>query len=268
MVIMFFGSLAMNADKKTAYMKVYDTLKAAIIQDYSPGDFLPPEPQLEEGFGVSRITIRRAVQMLAAEGYVSVKQGRGTMVTVPGAMQTANPITSTTEVLTQAGYYVKTVDTYIDTIIPDASVLKCLWLPENTPVTRLQRVFVGNGRPFSIVTNHLVPGMVPELIKHRKELGSLYHLLETRYHLTLDSATDDITAVSASLEQARTLNLPIGSPLMHIRRILYSQSRPVSCSDMLADAARCKFRVNLSGRSAPQEPAPEPTARQETPPAT
>ncbi len=247
----------MNTENKPAYLKVYETLKAAIRQSYAPGEFLPPEPQLEEGFGVSRITIRRAVQMLAQDGLVSVRQGRGTMVTVPDAAQAANPITSTTEVLVQAGYHVKTVDTYIDTVIPDASVLKNLWLPEDTPVTRLQRIFVGNGRPFSIVTNHLNPSLVPDLVKHKRELGSLYHLLETRYGLCLDNATDDITAVGASIEQAHTLNIPIGSPLIHIRRILYSQNRPVSCSDMLADASRCKFRVFLSGRPACEEPAAE-----------
>jgi GntR family transcriptional regulator len=238
----------MLTEKKPSYVKVYETLKSAIKTDYSPGDLLPPEPQLEEGFGVSRITIRHAMQMLAAEGYVSVRQGRGTMVTVPDAMRSDNPITSTTEVLMQAGYHVKTVDTYIDTVIPDASILKNLWLPEATPVTRLQRIFVGNGRPFSIITNHLNPELVPDLLKHKKELGSLYHLLETQYGLVLDNATDDISSVGASLEQARTLNIPIGSPLIHIRRVLYSKSYPISCSDMLADAARCKFRVFLSGR--------------------
>jgi len=61
--------------------------------------------------------------------------------------------------------------------------------------------------------------------------------------------------MSASLEQARTLNIPIGSPIIHIRRVLYSKERPISCSDMLADAARCKFRVFLSGR--PDAPTPD-----------
>ena len=245
----------MNAEKKPSYMKVYETLKTAILKDYSPGDLLPTEPQLEEGFGVSRITIRHAMQLLSAEGYVSVRQGRGTMVTVPDAQLSANPITSTTEVLVQAGYHVKTVDTYIDTVIPDSVVLKNLWLPEDTPVTRLQRIFVGNGRPFSIITNHLNPELVPDLVRHKKDLGSLYHLLETHYGLILDHATDDISAVGASLEQARVLSIPIGSPLIHIRRVLYSKDRPLSCSDMLADATRCKFRVYLSGRPAQEEPA-------------
>ena len=244
-------------ESKPAYLKVYETLKAAIRQNYAPGDFLPPEPQLEEGFSVSRITIRRAVQMLAQEGLVTVRQGRGTMVSEPQAARTANPITSTTEVLVQAGYNVKTLDTHIDTVIPDASVLKNLWLPEDTPVTRLQRIFVGNGRPFSIVTNHINPALVPDLAKHKRELGSLYRLLETRYGLSLDSATDDINAMGAGIEQARALSIPIGSPLIHIRRVLYSQSRPISCSDMLADAARCKFRVFLSGRPAHEEPSEE-----------
>lgn len=245
-----------SSEKKPAYMRVYETLKAAIAKDYAPGDFLPPEPELEKGFGVSRITIRHAMQLLAAEGYVSIRQGRGTMVTIPSVRGATNPITSTSEVLMQAGYHVKTVDTHIDTVIPDASVLKCLWLPEDTPVTRLQRLYVGNGRPFSLITNHINPEIVPDLAKHKKELGSLYRLLETHYGIVPDYATDDISAIAASLEQARTLNIPIGAPLIHIRRVLYVKDRPFSCSDMLADAARCKFRVNLAGRPASGEPAP------------
>ena len=61
------------------YAKIYNVLKREIISgEFSPGDQIPPEPDLCERFGVSRITVRRAVQTLAQEGYVSVRQGIGT----------------------------------------------------------------------------------------------------------------------------------------------------------------------------------------------
>ena len=64
-----------------AYRKMYAHLKNEIkTGNYQPGSFLPTEAEMEKEFGVSRTTVRKAISMLTQEGYLSVRQGRGTEV--------------------------------------------------------------------------------------------------------------------------------------------------------------------------------------------
>jgi GntR family transcriptional regulator len=61
------------------YLRVYGSLKAQM----EVGDFLPAEPELRKLFNVSRTTVRRAMELLAQEGFVSIQQGKGTEVLKP-----------------------------------------------------------------------------------------------------------------------------------------------------------------------------------------
>ena len=66
--------------KKALYLEVADQIKEDILSGKYPGTFLPTETELEELFNVSKITIRRAIEMLATEEFVEKKSGRGTTV--------------------------------------------------------------------------------------------------------------------------------------------------------------------------------------------
>ena len=91
--------------KTPAYRQLYAELKSDIKNGkYPPGIFLPTESELEQIFGVSRTTVRRAISMLTAEGYLSVKQGRGTEVQEVSTAQRLNTISSFTETIKRRGY--------------------------------------------------------------------------------------------------------------------------------------------------------------------
>ena len=137
----------------TAYESVYNAIKNAIINgEYIIGELLPPEPALEKKYGVSRITIRKAVELLSNNGYVVVKQGRGTTVTDPNTTQKLNYVTSFSETLKSYGYKLSTNDLHIDEVVPPESVLTNLGLDSGTAVTRIQRLLIANDKPISIVT--------------------------------------------------------------------------------------------------------------------
>lgn len=238
----------MSFDKIPVYLKVYRILKNEIQNNRKAGELLPPEPALEKEYGVSRITIRKAVQLLSQEGYVSVKQGYGTIVTSPNAVHRLNYIYSVTETLRGAGYKAYSKNICIDTCVPDKDILKLLEAGDNTQFTRMQRLLIANNQPISIVTNYMIPELAPNLSDHMENFDSLYSLLETKYKIIFDYATDTITAKSADFLQAQVLQVPDKSPLISIRRILYSKGKPVMCDDLLIESSRYQFSVNLSGR--------------------
>jgi GntR family transcriptional regulator len=238
----------MSVDKIPVYIKVYQMIRDEIKSARKVGDLLPPEPELEKKYGVSRITIRKAVQLLSEEGYVTVKQGYGTTVTSPKAIQRLNQINSVTETLRKAGYNVHSKNITVDFCIPDDDILKLLEAAEGTEFIRMQRILIANNRPISIVTNYMAAGLAPGLAENLKDFDSLYSLLETKYKARFDYATDYITAKSADFLQAQALGIPAGSPLISIRRVLYSAGQPVMCDDLLIEPSRYQFSVNLSGR--------------------
>jgi len=71
---------------------------------YLPGVLLPTEQELEQQYSVSRTTIRKTIGLLTNEGYLRVKQGRGTEVLDFSTTQKLNHITSVTETLVEKGY--------------------------------------------------------------------------------------------------------------------------------------------------------------------
>lgn len=74
------------ANTKTAplYQQIFEEIKSAIeAGEYAPKERIPSEPELAEKYGVSRITVRRAVEELCVEGYLIKQQGRGTFVSTP-----------------------------------------------------------------------------------------------------------------------------------------------------------------------------------------
>ncbi len=238
----------MLSDKMPVYLKVYNVLKSEIQNFRSVGELLPPEPALEKKYGVSRITIRKAIQLLSEEGYVSVKQGYGTTVTRPKAVHRLNYIFSVTETLRNSGYKVYSNNIYVDICVPNDDILKLLDAPENTKYTRMQRILIANHQPISIVTNYILPELAPDLKDNVENLDSLYNLLETKYNQKFDYATDYITARSANYLQAQVLQIPNKSALISIRRVVYTKDKPVMLDDLLIESSRYQFSVNLSGR--------------------
>lgn len=66
------------------YQQIFEEIKGAIESgEYAPKDRIPSEPELSERYGVSRITVRRAIEELCSEGYLVKQQGRGTFVSMP-----------------------------------------------------------------------------------------------------------------------------------------------------------------------------------------
>ena len=97
------------------YQWVYNSLKTQIeVGDYKVGDLLPPEPDLQKKFQVSRTTVRKAVEMLAQQGFLYTRQGRGTEVLDFKATQKLQYVTSFSETLREQGFTVAQTGISVD----------------------------------------------------------------------------------------------------------------------------------------------------------
>ena len=164
--------------KIPAYRQLYAELKSDIKNGkYPPGIFLPTESELEQIFDVSRTTVRRAISMLTAEGYLSVKQGRGTEVQEVSTAQRLNTISSFTETIKRRGYTVTTQGLSVEQIPAPKYICDIFSLKTSEPVHHIQRVQCADGQPICIIENYLLVSMFPDLQLNEKHFVSLYEHL-------------------------------------------------------------------------------------------
>lgn len=231
------------------YRQLYETLKQDILEEkYKIGEMLPPEGQLEQLFSVSRITIRRAVSMLAQEGFVEVKQGRGTMVLDFKAKQDLKQVTSVTETLRKKGYTVSVGSMYIDFMEAPQYVAQALMLDKDKRVARVQRIQNANGSPIAIMVNYIPAAIVPGFEEYTNQFCGLYQFLEERYHLVIEEVHDKIFAKNADFTEAQMLGVPVGEALLCFYRTCYQSGRPVCFDDAKLIGKKYEVENRVSGR--------------------
>jgi GntR family transcriptional regulator len=232
-----------------AYKEVYTSIKKKIKEGYYiPGVLLPTEQELEQQYSVSRTTIRKTIGLLTNEGYLRVKQGRGTEVLDFSTTQKLNHITSVTETLVEKGYDVSTQGMLIERVRPPEYVAKALELPDGAMVFRVQRVQCADAQPIAIMVNYLRENVVPDLDKFTNSFFSLYHLLEEQYHVIFKDSTEYLSATSADFTESQILKIPPRAPLLCSRRISNTEQGPFEYSVSKFVADKYEYCVYLRGR--------------------
>jgi len=236
--------------KQPEYKKVYSILKQEIRDgEYKPGELLPPERIIEERFSVSRTTVRRALELLAQDGYVKAEQGRGTEVLDFTTVQRLNGLTSISETLKSKGLAVSTKSIHIDRVEAGKRVAQALEIREGDFVVRIQRVQCANEQPIAIMTNYLLEGLVPGIERCGEQIGSLYSFLEKEYHIVLASAIENLSAGVTNFSEAQILNVPVGWPLLVSKRVTYStHNRPIEFAHIRILVDKYEYAVYMENR--------------------
>jgi GntR family transcriptional regulator len=233
--------------------QIYLALRELIVSGKLRADAaLPGEQALAAEHSVSRVTVRRALAGLEREGLIDRRRGSGTFVI---ESRKARPmVVDLADVLSTLIEMGRSTDVrllsfgYQD---PSAAVAELLRLAAGERVQRSVRVRIIDSEPFSYLTTH-----VPERIGvtyTEPELASrpLLALLE-RSGVSVDHATQEVSAVLASPEVAAALNVDIGSALIALTRAVYdAQGRGVEHLHALYRPDRYALRMDLkrTGRS-------------------
>jgi len=208
------------------YIRVYSTIRDWICQGtYRPGSQLPTESALCALFQVSRITTRKAVDMLVDEGLVTRHPGRGTFVVDDLADA---PVTGDMEQLLRKvrrlGEYTGIARPEVAEVPADAETRKDLSLPAGALVQRAAHVRLLDGKPIGYVVTWL-----PGHLRIRFELNELNEspmltLLE-RKGVDIVAADQVISATLADARLAELLGTAVGAPLVHIRLVVFDSHR-------------------------------------------
>ncbi|GEL45337.1 GntR family transcriptional regulator [Cellulomonas hominis] len=199
----------------------YAWLKAVLVDHIdrrlAPGDPVPSERELADGLDVSRMTARRALSELVAEGRIKRVPGRGSFVNEP-TIRLPIQLTSFTNDMQQRGYTsgARTLDSGV--VHADDWLSSNLDVPRGHPVLRIVRLRTADNQPVAIERVHLNADVVPGLEHVDLTNRSLYSVLADRYSIVFDGGRQSITARLVDPDDAGHLDLAAGSAVLHLVR--------------------------------------------------
>ena len=237
----------------TKYHQIYLLLREQLHEGkFAQG--LPGELALMKQLSVARVTVRRALEQLAAEGMISREPGRGTRPldvshanAVPGAEEGQRArLTGLLENLVSMGLQTKVSVLEVETVTASASVAQALQLSPGDPVQKAIRVRSTNEGPLSHITTY-VPGDIGRRFGRRELARKPILLLLEESGVKVGRAQQTISAKLADLLVARHLDVAVGSALLAVRRLIYDeQERPIQWLHGLYRPDRYEYEMQLS----------------------
>jgi len=193
-----------------------------------PGDMIPSENQIAEGYNVSLGTVRRAIQDLVATGLLYTMQGKGTMVAGTNVKREALRYYRFKEDF--AGKEISHSITLLnlEKTSPRPGINGYLKVSADMDLYLIKRVFSSSGKPIVYSISYLPEKMLPgleNLSRHRIERVPLYLSLENKYGIPTKENEELIEVAPADSEASAVLNVAEGSPLLRIEMLSYTHRK-------------------------------------------
>jgi GntR family transcriptional regulator len=187
-----------------------------LIRQLGVGTAIPSERQLSADLGVSRLTLRAALDELTREGYLVRRRGSGTYVQQPKISQQLT-MTSFSEDMRRRGMTAGSRTLSLTRQLAGARLGRFLNVSPGEEIVVVKRLRLADGVSMAIETLHIparvVPGVRPKDLE-----GSFYELLRSRYGVEIASATQTIEPTVTNEEESAALGVPLHSPAFLFER--------------------------------------------------
>lgn len=240
-------AIAELAGRKSRVPKYYHLkgLLLDLIRTLPSGSPIPAERILCMRYGLSRTTVRQALQELVVEGRLYRLHGRGTFVARPKVVQTLQ-LTSYTKDMEALGMRPESRLLSAARIGASEEVAAMLDLGAGAEVHRIDRLRLADGEPMAIETLFLDATRFPDIDRRISDSASLYQLLRTEYGIELVGGEETIESALAAPDEAALLSTEVGSPLLLLsRRTWNSEGRPIEFVQSLYRGDRYRFATRL-----------------------
>jgi GntR family transcriptional regulator len=188
-----------------------------LIQQLGVGTAIPSERQLSADLGVSRLTVRAALDDLAREGYLSRRRGSGTYVQQPKISQELT-MTSFSEDMRRRGMVPGSRTLSLAHELAGARLGRALQVSPGDKILVIKRLRLADGETMAIETLHLPEALVPGLEAKDLDNSSVYELLADRYGIRVSSGIQAIEPTVTNEDESSALGVPLHSPAFLFER--------------------------------------------------
>ncbi len=236
------------------YSQIRELLRARILDGtHTPLSRMPSEYELCDLFGVSRITVRQALNDLQKEGLIFKIHGKGTFVSKPKVYQNISSLQGLAESLAQQGYEVINQVHSVHHVAAVPEVATRLAIEVNAVVTEIKRIRLINREPVSLEVTYVAEKIGRQLEKSDLVTRDIFLILENDLNIALGHATIAIDAILADRQLAQTLRIQENTPIMRIERLTHTeQGSPLDFEYLYyrGDAFQYRLRIDRQrGRS-------------------
>jgi len=227
-----------------------------LIEQLTVGDAIPSERQLSIDLGVSRLTIRAALEELVREGHLIRRRGAGTFVSEPKIAQELT-MSSFTDDIRARGMTPGSRTLDLRVVKAGARLGRVLHVSPSEPVVVAQRLRLADRETMAIETLHVRESLIPGLSKQDLDDGSFYGLLRDRYGIVIVGGHQTIEPTVTNEDESAALGVPLHSPAFLFERITRSESGEiVEFVSSIYRGDRYRLVTELSVHPTPRRSAP------------
>lgn len=201
-------------------------LRELLIAMVVPGQAIPSERDLTATYGVSRATVRKAIDGLVADGLLQRTHGLGTFAVRP-RLETRLHLASFSQDMRRRGLQPSTRLLSVRQALPPAEVAEWLGLGPNQKAWRIIRIRLADNMPIAHEDGWYPAHLLPDLDRHDLAGGSLYEILGSGYGLWVEHAEQTLWGEAADAGMAAALGAPLATPLLVFRRRSIAGSQPI-----------------------------------------
>jgi GntR family transcriptional regulator len=237
-----------KANPMPYYQQLADLLRRQISEREWQGEVyqLPSENELAERHGITRATVRHALDVLEQNGWIYREKGKGSFAAVRRVEHELTQLVSTTEDMRRRGWSLTTRVVSLEQIPSAPYIAHALEVPAGGFVYELCRLRIVDDEPLSLQTAYLPVELCPKL-EENDLTSSLYRLLETRYGLRLWTGKEVLRARCAIPHEAQLLQIRDNSPVMYMERVTYAANGiAVEYLEAVWRGDRYDFKVTLA----------------------
>lgn len=231
-------------------IKRYHALYTLLLEQLQAGAFaaqgsFPSEPALVRDHGVSRNTVRRALERLEGEGWIRRRRGGRTIVSGPIASESVRAqVSGASSALETIARSTATRSVAFERLATPAYLAQ-MHPGFGSEVLRVQRLRSLRGEPFALLTSYLPEWLIPHVTRRQLGTKPLALYLEAR-GLVSQRGEQVTTAVSATVSSGSALGVDVGAPLISVRRMVFDASeRLLEYQDHLYHPARYQIRMDV-----------------------
>lgn len=231
------------------YVQLMEELETSIRNGvYKPGDKIMTEAEMAREYGVSLITVRKAVGSLMEKGLVVRKQGKGTFVTKPKYSRNMKKLQSFTEMCEQMG--VKPGARVLENrlIAADKKVADRLGIEPGSNVVYISRLRLADGEPVQVEKSYF-PLKYAFLLEEDLNDGSMFECLKEKAGAKVASSEKMIEVCRATAEEAALMDVKKGDYLLFVKSTAYDENgEPMYAGIQLINGDRFSLYVYESGK--------------------